>query len=265
MTTTHDIDGSIWLELFEPTVTVYFYAGAPDRALVLEAPNRITEMYGHMDPISPDVLAALFIAFAATLPPPEESGETEIDVISVVARAQKGDREAVGILYRLNVHAIHRYIAARVGDAEDTEDLTAEVFVNMVKGLPTYHQNGAIFSAWLYKIAAARVADYYRRRARTAQDHDLNDVQDPRLLPEEAVLQKQMVDQLRGALNELTEEQQTILILRFVERKSHEEVSAIVGKSVTAVKSIQHRALISLTELLGSEEKVRHYLRGARG
>jgi DNA-directed RNA polymerase specialized sigma24 family protein len=52
------------------------------------------------------------------------------------------------------------------------------------------------------------------------------------------------------------------LILRFIEGKNHQEVADVVGKSLTAVRSIQHRALVELTRLLGSEDKVRHYLRG---
>jgi DNA-directed RNA polymerase specialized sigma24 family protein len=53
-----------------------------------------------------------------------------------------------------------------------------------------------------------------------------------------------------------------VLLLRFVERKSHAEVAALLGKSVTAIKSTQHRALNRLAELMGLSEKARHYLRG---
>ncbi|MBC7814045.1 MAG: hypothetical protein H7175_23025 [Burkholderiales bacterium] len=61
----------------------------------------------------------------------------------------------------------------------------------------------------------------------------------------------------------MSEEHQSILILRFVERKSHEGVAAILDKSVTAVKSAQHRALAQLASLLEQTGKRRHYLRGS--
>ena len=67
---------------------------------------------------------------------------------------------------------------------------------------------------------------------------------------------------LRSTLRHFNEDEQTILILRFVERKSHQEVANIMGKSANAVKTAQHRILVQLAALLGSEEKVRHYLRG---
>jgi RNA polymerase sigma-70 factor (ECF subfamily) len=157
---------------------------------------------------------------------------------------------------------IFRYIVIRVPTNADAEDLTAEVFVSMVKGLPTYQVTGAPFEAWLYRIAAARVADFYRQSQRRPQTELTENLQDGSLLPEEQILQKQKLDQLRAVLSQLPEEYQTILILRFVERKSHEEVAELLDKSITAVKSIQHRALTRLTELLGSDHKVRHYLRG---
>ena len=79
---------------------------------------------------------------------------------ALIERAQQGDPEAVAGLYRQHVQAIARYIAYRVPEAQVVEDLTAEVFLRMVEGLPGYRWTGAPFEAWLYRIAAARVADY---------------------------------------------------------------------------------------------------------
>lgn len=216
-----------------------------------------------MTTITPDVVVALFIAMMVATPP-SDSTEVSVDINLYVERAKRGDREAVAALYQLYVRPTHRYIALRVGDAQDAEDLTAEVFVQMVKRLSSYEVTGAPFAAWLYKIAAARIADYYRRRGSRSDQQTPDDLRDPDFTPEEAVQHDEVIDQLRQALNQLTEEQQVVLVMRFVERKSHADVAATLGRSVTAVKSIQHRALIALTELLGSSEKARHYLRGNR-
>jgi RNA polymerase sigma-70 factor (ECF subfamily) len=175
-----------------------------------------------------------------------------------------GDSEAVAALYEAYAQPIYRYIANRVSSPRDAEDLTAEVFVKMVEGLPAYRLTGAPFEAWLYRIAAARIIDYRRRSNRRPQVALADTLADQSPLPEEEAQQRQEVERLRGALRQLNDEQQTVLLLRFVERKSHDEVAAILGKSTTAVKSIQHRALTQLVGLLGSTEKVRHYLRGQR-
>jgi RNA polymerase sigma-70 factor, ECF subfamily len=180
----------------------------------------------------------------------------------IIRRAQQGNRDAVGRLYDLFSERIYRYVAYRTANTGDAEDLTAEVFVRMVEGLPSYRRTGAPFEAWLYRIAAARVADYHRREKRRQQVELSEGLVDEATLPEEQLQEQQEVERLRRALRQLGDEHQTILILRFVERKSHEEVALILNKSVSAVKSGQHRALLQLVKAVGSEAKLRHYLRG---
>lgn len=180
----------------------------------------------------------------------------------LVQRGQRGDRDAIAELYELYVERIFRYVSYRVDQAADAEDLTAEVFVKMVEGLPGFRFTGAPFESWLYRIASARIIDY-RRRSRRRPQSELSETQTDEHAdsPEETVVGQEELDTLRGAISHLNEEQQMVLILRFIERKSHEQVAEIMNKSGTAVKSIQHRALRLLAEQLG-ETKVRHYLRG---
>lgn len=194
--------------------------------------------------------------------PEDEPGAIPIDVIHLIQQAQQGDREAVATIYRVYVRRIYRYVACRVPSTNDAEDLTAEVFVRMVEALPTYKITGAPFEAWLYRIAASRVSDFYRNKAHVRNEELHENLADDTVPSEEMLIERQMLDTLHRAMHRLPEEQQTILIMRFVERKSHEEVAMLLGRSVTAVKSIQHRALSRLTEMLGSNHKVRHYLRG---
>jgi RNA polymerase sigma-70 factor (ECF subfamily) len=165
-------------------------------------------------------------------------------------------------LYETYVERIYRYVAYRVLSVADAEDLTAEVFVKMVEALPAYRVTGVPFEAWLYRIASARIIDYRRRNQRRPQTElteSLSDTSEES--PEELVVGQQELEALRVAVGHLSDEQQTLLVLRFIERKSHENVAMIMGKSVSAVKSIQHRALNLLASQLG-ESKVRHYLRG---
>lgn len=186
--------------------------------------------------------------------PPSELEQT-------IRRARQGNDAAVACLYEAHVDQIYRYILYRVPD-DVAEDLTAEVFIKMVESLPSYKITGAPFEAWLYRIAAARVADYYRRHKRRQHVELTENLTQGKPSPEERMLEKQELDDLRDALEKLSADQKAVLVLRFVERKSHDEVSEIIGKSVSAVKSIQHRALTRLATLLGSETKARSYLRG---
>ncbi len=183
------------------------------------------------------------------------------DLRQVIRQAKRGNNEAISRLYEAYAQLIYRYIAYRVPES-DAEDLTAEVFINMVEGLPKYEYTGAPFEAWLYRIAAARVADYHRQSGRRKQVELTDNLAESGPHPEERMLRQQELEKLQAAVQQLSEEQQSVIILRFVERKSHDEVAQILGKTVSNVKSIQHRALTRLAKLLGSERKIRHYLRG---
>jgi RNA polymerase sigma-70 factor (ECF subfamily) len=205
------------------------------------------------------------LLLAAFFPPPDASDASAretVDVHNLIQQAKAGDTTAVAALYQLYSGAIHRYMVFRAPTQEDAEDLTAEVFIRMVEGLPGYQITAVPFEAWLYRIASARIADFYRRAKRNPDTELFDIIPDYEPLPEERVIEEQLLETVRSALHRLSEEHQNILILRFVERKSHEEVAAILNKSMTAVKSAQHRALSQLTALLGSDQKIRHYLRG---
>ena len=205
------------------------------------------------------------LLFAAFFPPDESSefaSKDTVDVHDLIRRSQAGDSAALAVLYQVFSGSIYRYMVFRAPSPADAEDLTAEVFIRMVEGLPSYQITQAPFEAWLYRIASARIADFYRHDRRNPQSELSDIVADSEPLPEERIIQQELLATVRAALRQLSEEHQTILILRFVERKSHEEVAVILSKSMTAVKSAQHRALHQLTTLLGSDQKIRHYLRG---
>ena len=187
-----------------------------------------------------------------------------VNLESWVRQAQEGDASAVEVLYKQHVEAIYRYIYYRVSSQRDAEDLTAEVFVRMVEGLPAYRFTGAPFESWLYRIASSRVIDFHRRNRRRPESDLDESLADSSTHPEEQILQNQEIETLRAALRQLTDDEQSLLILRFVEHRSHIDVAEILGKTPAAVKAMQHRALIRLASLLGSEDKVRHYLRGGQ-
>ncbi|MEZ4670782.1 MAG: sigma-70 family RNA polymerase sigma factor [Anaerolineae bacterium] len=179
----------------------------------------------------------------------------------LIAGAKAGDKQAVSTLYEAYAQAVFRYISYRVESDALAEDLTAEVFLRMVQGLPTYHDSGAPFGAWLYRIAANQIADHYRRNRRAvepiSEEHPTDDT-DP--LGKAAKNEEQA--QLREALSTLSPEFQTLLVLRFMQGLAHTEVAAILGKSDAAIRVMQHRALQALAQALGQTGKARSYLRG---
>lgn len=174
----------------------------------------------------------------------------------LIQRAQQRDKEALTILYQTFAQLIFQYISYRVKSDEIAEDLTADVFLRMIRGLPGYKQTGAPFSAWLYRIAANRITDFYRAN-QSLKTELISEAygEEPDLA--EPLANEQERAQLRDALQTLPDEQQTVLFLRFMQNLPHAEVAAVVGKSVEAVRVLQHRALKALAVVLKEREEGR--------
>lgn len=165
----------------------------------------------------------------------------------LVKRAQQGSAEAFAGLYRANMQAIFRYIYHRVNDVQLAEDLTGDVFTRALKSMRDYRDQGKPFVAWLYRIAHARVVDYYRASERRPTESDV----DAEPIPittnmDENLLRRQAAKALREAISTLTDEQQQVVILRFIEGHRIEMVAEIMNKKANAIKALQHRALRSL-------------------
>lgn len=174
-----------------------------------------------------------------------------VEELRLLKLSQHGNEEAFAMLYRANVQTIFRYIYHRVGDVQTAEDLTGDVFVRAVRAIDAYTDQGKPFVAWLYRIANARVVDHYRRQGRRPAEGDI----DARPIPVQPdldadMLRSQAAAALRAAMQQLTPEQQHVIILRFVEGHRIEQVAALVGKTPNAVKAMQHRALRALAKRL---------------
>ena len=172
----------------------------------------------------------------------------------LVRRAQSGDRDAFAALYRAYVQAIYRYMLVRLSNAQQAEDLTAEVFLRAVDGLPRYSNRGLPFGAWLFRIARDRLVDYYRQSARrptlALEDSLPSELPDPGAAAEGMAL----TQALSEALRQLTDEQRDVIQFRYMENWSLEETAQALNKSVNAIKALQHRALGALYRLLKGHE-----------
>lgn len=172
----------------------------------------------------------------------------------LVLLAKQGDQQAIGELYNTHVDAIYRYIWPRVRDDTVAEDLTAQVFLKALEGLPAYEPSGKPFLAWLYRIAYARIVDFWRRQERraTVPLDDTVPASEPR--PGELLEAEDDWVTAIDLLAQLTDDQQEVLMLRFIGEMSLSEVAETVGKTLGAIKAIQHRALASLARLLEERE-----------
>ncbi|MBL7064224.1 MAG: sigma-70 family RNA polymerase sigma factor [Anaerolineae bacterium] len=174
------------------------------------------------------------------------------DTVSL-ERLSACEPHALAKLYDDRAEAIYRYVYRRIGDAQTAEDLTGEVFLRALRALRRGKGWRRSPVAWLYRIAHNIVVDHYRWAAR----HNALPLEERALEPEPGAqeLAEQRLEQgrLRRALTTLTEAQQQVVTLKFLEGLSNVEVAAILGRSEGAVKALQHRALASLRRTLAAE------------
>ncbi len=179
----------------------------------------------------------------------------QADDAALAVRASRGESAAFGLLYDKHVAAIYRYVYYRVRDDAEAEDLTSDVFMRALKAMPRYEPRQA-FLAWLYRIARNAVIDRARRGNRQVSYEDAleHPTPDQIVVPDEQVLAHSDNETLRGALAKLTPLQQEVIVLRFLEGYSTEEIAKIVGKREGTVRGIQFRAIGTLRQLIPSRE-----------
>jgi RNA polymerase sigma-70 factor, ECF subfamily len=176
------------------------------------------------------------------------------ELVAAVQRAQQGDHAAFEAIYNQFAEGLFRYLYSRCGDATLAEELLGELWVRVVERLPAFRfpagEPGAAFAGWLYRIARNLVIDNGRRVAsRGVPLAETLSSTEPQ--PEEQLIARDEKEELRGAFEQLTEDQREVLLLRFVEERSSAEVARLTGRSEGAVKVMQHRALDSLARLMG--------------
>ncbi|MBE0431864.1 RNA polymerase sigma factor [candidate division WOR-3 bacterium] len=168
------------------------------------------------------------------------------DELADLVRRGKEDDEAA--LERLSIYVyshVYAFMYYRVAQPEDTDDLTSEVVLKVIKGLKQQRGN---FNAWMYRIARNRLIDFYRRRAMRSEI-SLNDIPRKELTKSEDFSKQIMTrEKLRQGMEQLTEDQRQVIILKFIEGYANNEVAEILGRSVGAVKVLQFRALRALRE-----------------
>jgi RNA polymerase sigma-70 factor (ECF subfamily) len=178
----------------------------------------------------------------------------EISERPLVERATVRDPEAFAELYDRHVARVYRHIYYLVGDLGETEDLTAQTFLQAWEAIERYEIRGAPFVSWLLRIGHNLAVSYLRSRREKAQLPEALVDEGVRRNPEKVAEQHADEEQVREAILQLRDEQRQVIILRFVEDLEYREVAEIVGKSVAAVRVIQHRALNNLRKRMLAEK-----------
>ncbi len=173
----------------------------------------------------------------------------------LVLQAQAGNSEAFGQLYDAYMERIYRFVYFRVEDQQTAEDITSQVFLKAWSNLERFQFSRTPYLAWLYTIAHNAVIDHYRTRKVTTalDDVQLSQPDHSELVETEIDLTVEM-QSVKVALQTLTDDQQRVLTLKFIEGMSNNEIARQLGKREGAIRALQMRGLQALAKQL--EEKM---------
>jgi RNA polymerase sigma-70 factor (ECF subfamily) len=192
------------------------------------------------------------------LPPKSRRADEYVEESRLLARAVAGDADAAGRLVARFRSAVYRYCRAKLGGTpgadQSADDAAQEVCLAVLHALPRYRDEGRPFEAFLFGVAARKVADLQRAAVRSAKlPGDLPDRPDESLGPEEHVVRTSEARRVRHLLAQLPDTQRELLILRVAVGLSAEQTGAALGMSPGAVRVAQHRALARLRALAVAE------------
>jgi RNA polymerase sigma-70 factor (ECF subfamily) len=170
-----------------------------------------------------------------------------VSIEELVARAQSGDRDALEELYLEHFDRIYGYLHMTVGNRHDAEDLTTQTFVRMLESISRFRLGAAPFSAWLFRIAHNLAMDHFRSRRRWQPEEEVPEPPgSEELSAEDEALRSLSGESMFDLIEQLSDEQRQVLILKFVFDFSNVETATVLDKSEGAIKSLQHRALAAL-------------------
>ncbi|PIR44265.1 hypothetical protein COV23_00820 [Candidatus Wolfebacteria bacterium CG10_big_fil_rev_8_21_14_0_10_31_9] len=175
------------------------------------------------------------------------------DEKSIIKSAIDGEASAFGSLYDKYHSKIYRFIYLKVSHREEAEDLAHQVFLNAWQNISKYKFQGLPFSSWLYQIARNQVIDHYRTKKVTVNLEIIEEIFISDYSVDKEVGSILELETARKAILKLNQEQQDIIIMRFVEDLSPKEISQTLGKPESTIRVLQHRAIQNLKKILKNE------------
>jgi RNA polymerase sigma-70 factor (ECF subfamily) len=160
-----------------------------------------------------------------------------------VDRAKAGDDEGLHFLYVRYQPDLQRYVASFVRDRHEAEDITQNIFAQLMTTIQRYEPLNVPFAAWIMRVARNAALDSLRAKRPASTEEHVDHGQ-----------------ALRQALEQLPEDQREVLILRHIAGLSPIEIAATLKKSESSVHALQHRGRRTLQERLAEVTERQHAL-----
>lgn len=176
---------------------------------------------------------------------------------ALLAGIRQFDPAALQLVYDRHSDELYRYAWRQLGDVMTAEDCVAETFTGFLNALKQGKGPNQYLRAYLFQIAHNWIVDFYRRQPQPELPLDVSivatgEANDTSGIVVRNIEQQEVID----ALVHLTDDQRQVIILRFLEEWSHEEISTVMKKPVGAIKALQHRAVNALRRKLTGRNEV---------
>jgi RNA polymerase sigma-70 factor (ECF subfamily) len=179
---------------------------------------------------------------------------SDTDLIKAYLR---GDPDALDTLITRYVDRVYVFVRRSIADDKESEDITQEVFVRVWKSIASFDQTKE-FKPWIFRIARNACIDFNRKRKTISfsaleigeNETLLEEIRDPELLPPEIFDHEHLGQEVKNALEKLSEQQRQLLFLHYEEDFSLSQIAEMMDESPNTVKSRHLRALSSLRKTL---------------
>lgn len=166
-------------------------------------------------------------------------------------------------LYQKYHQDLFQFLFYMVKNREVAEDLVQEVYIKVLKSYENFEGKSSE-KTWLFSIARHVAIDYFRKQKRKKKrflDYfDIGEkgylIQDEQPIPEEIAVQNDEIKEIYKCLQRCSDDQQSVIILRFIQSLSIQETAEVLGWSVSKVKTTQHRAMKALKAMMFKEEGI---------
>jgi RNA polymerase sigma-70 factor (ECF subfamily) len=181
----------------------------------------------------------------------------------LVERCRRNDEAAFHEVIERYKNKVYNYIFRMMGNSDDAEDLTQEVFIRLYTSIDSFRSQSSL-STWLFRIASNLCVDYFRRsKKRRAEAYSLDEpighpgeegttpeVPDATFEPLRLLENQELGVQLQRALEQLPEKLRAVIVLHDIEDLPYEEIAQIVGCPLGTVKSRLFNARLQLRQKL---------------
>lgn len=177
---------------------------------------------------------------------PDEQGSSDAE--DIARRAAAGDAAAWSAIFEAHYRGIYAFVRYRLRGVAESEDIASQVFEIAYSRASKFDYRGVPIEAWLIGIARNLVRDHIKKVSRRGYEEELQE--SAALSESDAAPGVDLRQDIVAAMRSLTEDQQTVLSLRFLMDKSVAETAGLMARSEDAVKNLQRRALAAMQRAL---------------